>query len=426
MFNDIWSLGIILLNLATGRNPWKSATPDDPTFQAYLRDPINFLPSVLPISVEVNEILVKMLDVDWRERMTLREVRYAIEEVTNFYSDGVVFEGSMARCPWEAGMEIDSGSSASDAGDVGPESPPAHSISSGFRQGIVDPHAHLQSYWSKDSNSGIFSAGQSLAAVSSYGTQWTKRSSCVANWGALETPGLSSNSDRGQFHMDLYDSTHSQHTRSPTSSLPTTPNSLDINFGLCLPSFSSENPRLGGMGLMINTNIPRPRIYDYDASDNGLVTSFSTHTSRMHTAIEYDPYSSMFYHDNPILHSPEKDKSPIVIPNSAITAVGEDKVMISPSLWTSSSVTDMSSPSSYSNSSSSLSSQGEAPQFCRSTSPSPEPAETRASLDIFPTYHKIQVQYPSKPCQPFFSVSSSMTDIILPYSRLSCTLFEDG
>ncbi|KAK0192525.1 kinase-like domain-containing protein [Armillaria mellea] len=50
MANDIWSLGIILLNLATGRNPWKSATASDPTFQAYLRDPQGFLPTVLPIS----------------------------------------------------------------------------------------------------------------------------------------------------------------------------------------------------------------------------------------------------------------------------------------------------------------------------------------------------------------------------------------
>jgi len=76
MDNDIWSLGIILLNLATGPNPWKFATPGDPTFQAYLRDPMNFLPSVLPISPEINEILVRMLDVDFRERMTLREVRW--------------------------------------------------------------------------------------------------------------------------------------------------------------------------------------------------------------------------------------------------------------------------------------------------------------------------------------------------------------
>ncbi|KIK04955.1 hypothetical protein K443DRAFT_92089, partial [Laccaria amethystina LaAM-08-1] len=57
MFNDTCSLGIILLNLATGRNPWKSAAADDPTFQTFLRDPLNFLRSALPISSEVNDIL---------------------------------------------------------------------------------------------------------------------------------------------------------------------------------------------------------------------------------------------------------------------------------------------------------------------------------------------------------------------------------
>ena len=44
-----WSLGIILLNLATDRNPWKSATPNDPTFQAYLHDPMGFLVNSYPV-----------------------------------------------------------------------------------------------------------------------------------------------------------------------------------------------------------------------------------------------------------------------------------------------------------------------------------------------------------------------------------------
>ncbi|KAI0052080.1 kinase-like protein, partial [Auriscalpium vulgare] len=83
-FNDIWSLGIILLNLITGRNPWKSAASSDPTFQAYLQDPTNFLPSVLPISAEVNDILLATLDVNWRSRITLYELRDAIKGVTSF------------------------------------------------------------------------------------------------------------------------------------------------------------------------------------------------------------------------------------------------------------------------------------------------------------------------------------------------------
>ncbi|KII87584.1 hypothetical protein PLICRDRAFT_112131, partial [Plicaturopsis crispa FD-325 SS-3] len=82
--NDIWSLAIILLNLATGRNPWKEASHSDPTFTAYLEDPPSFLPTVLPISSEVNDILVRMLHVDWRQRMPLAEVRQAIEKVETF------------------------------------------------------------------------------------------------------------------------------------------------------------------------------------------------------------------------------------------------------------------------------------------------------------------------------------------------------
>ena len=56
MCNDIRFLGIILLNLATGGNPWKSTAADDPTFQTFLRDPLTFLRNVLPI-YEVNDAL---------------------------------------------------------------------------------------------------------------------------------------------------------------------------------------------------------------------------------------------------------------------------------------------------------------------------------------------------------------------------------
>ncbi|PFH48673.1 hypothetical protein AMATHDRAFT_76606 [Amanita thiersii Skay4041] len=91
--NDVWSLGIVLLNLATGRNPWKSACSTDPTFQAYLREPRTFLPSVLPISRAANELLMLMLDVNWHTRIGLEEVRRIVEDMDTFYCDGVVFEG---------------------------------------------------------------------------------------------------------------------------------------------------------------------------------------------------------------------------------------------------------------------------------------------------------------------------------------------
>ena len=112
MHNDIWSLGIILLNLATGRNPWKSATSDDATYQAYLKDPDNFLMSVLPISEELNDILVQILEIDWTARISLIDLRAAVEGVSTFYADHVIFEGSLARCPWEAGVDLGNGTAS--------------------------------------------------------------------------------------------------------------------------------------------------------------------------------------------------------------------------------------------------------------------------------------------------------------------------
>jgi len=93
---------------------------------------------------------------------------------------------------------------------------------------------------------------------------------------------------------------------------------------------------------MINTNLAQPRIYD----PNPSMTSYSTSTSIMHTAIEYNPFFSMFFLNSPI--SPGKL---VMMPESALTAVAEDMEMTSPLMWTSSSATQMSSPSIYSDSS---------------------------------------------------------------------------
>lgn len=391
--NDIWSLGIILLNLATGRNPWKSATPNDPTFQAYLRDPMGFLPSVLPISAEVNKILVRMLEVDFLDRMTLREVRYAIERVSNFYSDGVIFEGSMARCPWESGMDIDSASS-----DTNPYANPSHSppTRSTCIQG-VDPQ--LVSRWSKGSSSDIVFAAQYSAADSSYGALWTTYSSCGATW-AFESP-VSSDSDHDPYRMDLFNRTevHSS-SPSPESTLPATPNSLEMTYGSKIVKPEARS------GLVINTNVARPRIYEANAS----MTSYSAGTSMMHTAIEYDPYSSMFFLSSPASPS----KGVVILPDSAVTAVGEDKEMTSPSAWMFSSVTQMSSPSTYSDFSRSASINEEDFNFTRSTNPSPEPYD----FSMFRT----QVQCPPQQCQISSYVSTAITDV-LPSSRLSNSIF---
>ncbi|RMZ81764.1 hypothetical protein DV738_g2069, partial [Chaetothyriales sp. CBS 135597] len=75
--NDVWSLGVILVNLTCGRNPWKRASSEDSTFRAFLSDP-NFLSQILPISAELNTILRRVFECDPRRRVTLSELRELI------------------------------------------------------------------------------------------------------------------------------------------------------------------------------------------------------------------------------------------------------------------------------------------------------------------------------------------------------------
>lgn len=81
--NDIWALGVILVNLTCGRNPWKQASPDDETFCAFVYDE-EFLPNILPVSFDCNEILKRIFALDPEERITLPELRHAVRRVTRF------------------------------------------------------------------------------------------------------------------------------------------------------------------------------------------------------------------------------------------------------------------------------------------------------------------------------------------------------
>ncbi|KAE9409781.1 kinase-like protein [Gymnopus androsaceus JB14] len=58
---DIWALGIILVNIIARRNPWNAATTSDPCFCAYLKSPL-YLHQSLGISMDVTKLLVK----SWR------------------------------------------------------------------------------------------------------------------------------------------------------------------------------------------------------------------------------------------------------------------------------------------------------------------------------------------------------------------------
>ncbi|WWC85534.1 uncharacterized protein L201_000398 [Kwoniella dendrophila CBS 6074] len=72
---DVWSLGIVLINMLFHRNPWKDPTPGDPNFDNFLMDPIGFLLTKFTgIGREVASYLADhVLCIDVDARVTARE-----------------------------------------------------------------------------------------------------------------------------------------------------------------------------------------------------------------------------------------------------------------------------------------------------------------------------------------------------------------
>ncbi|EEB86736.1 hypothetical protein MPER_16199, partial [Moniliophthora perniciosa FA553] len=86
--NDIWSLGVILVNLITARNPWSFAVSTDEHFSRFLYDE-DFIQQLLPISDGANRILKRIFDLNPLRRISIHNLRNEILALETFHRDPI-------------------------------------------------------------------------------------------------------------------------------------------------------------------------------------------------------------------------------------------------------------------------------------------------------------------------------------------------
>lgn len=85
--SDIWSLGILLLALLFGRNPWQEATEMDIAFTEFKKDPMSLLQLFPDLSPECMQFLQKVLAIDPKQRVSISEMKSLFSELNNLTID---------------------------------------------------------------------------------------------------------------------------------------------------------------------------------------------------------------------------------------------------------------------------------------------------------------------------------------------------
>ncbi|CAO0792535.1 unnamed protein product [Mucor circinelloides] len=85
--SDIWSLGILLLALLFGRNPWQEATELDMAFTDFKQDPMSLRRLFPDLSLECMQFLQKVLAIDPAERVSISEMKALFCKLTDLTVD---------------------------------------------------------------------------------------------------------------------------------------------------------------------------------------------------------------------------------------------------------------------------------------------------------------------------------------------------
>ncbi|KAJ3231444.1 hypothetical protein HDU81_003751 [Chytriomyces hyalinus] len=82
--NDVWALGVILLNLLFGKNPWFEAHMTDAIFAAFAISNPNILRQQFNLTLQFDAILRRVFELDPRRRCSVQDLKLLVESVTHF------------------------------------------------------------------------------------------------------------------------------------------------------------------------------------------------------------------------------------------------------------------------------------------------------------------------------------------------------
>lgn len=82
--NDVWSLGVLFLDLVCGDRIWEAPTTRDERFRKFSEDPSDFLRSEYPLNTRTRQLLLRIFCPE-QFRISLRALREEISSIDNLY-----------------------------------------------------------------------------------------------------------------------------------------------------------------------------------------------------------------------------------------------------------------------------------------------------------------------------------------------------
>lgn len=102
---DVWSLGVLFINITCARNPWPIANINDrhEVFSNYILHNKSILQTILPILRQFNQLLNDIFCLNPNDRISLREMRHRIAKC-DFYHDGPSYNEQLCTPPTELNL----------------------------------------------------------------------------------------------------------------------------------------------------------------------------------------------------------------------------------------------------------------------------------------------------------------------------------